>query len=62
MQIPRYVVGAFLFGLLWASIVYTRGKVTDFGDLAIGILFFVVFGSLLSWGLARLLRWYKDKG
>ena len=61
MQIPRYVVGAFLFSLIWASIAYTQGHITDFRILLIGIVFFVIVGSLISWGLACLLRWYKDR-
>lgn len=61
MQIPRYVVGAFLFGLVWASIAYTQGHITDIRQLAIGVLIFVVVGSALSWGLARLLQWYKSR-
>jgi hypothetical protein len=61
MQIPRYVVGAFLFGLIWASIVYTNGKVTDLATLAVGALSIGVFGSALSWGLAKLLEWYRNR-
>jgi hypothetical protein len=61
MQIPRYVVGAFLFGLVWASIVYTQGKITDLGELAILVLLFGIVGSALSWGLALLLRWYRNR-
>ena len=61
MQIPRYVLGAFLFGLVWASIAYTQGHITDFQQLAIGVLVFVVVGSALSWGLARLLQWFRDR-
>lgn len=61
MQIPRYVVGAFLFGLIWASIAYTQGHITDFQKLAAGVLIIFVFGSALSWGLARLLRWIRDR-
>jgi hypothetical protein len=61
MQIPRYVIGAFLFGLIWASIVYTQGKITDLGTLAILVLLFGIFGSALSWGLALLIAWYKKR-
>ena len=61
MNIPRYVAGAFLFGLVWATIVYTQGKITDFGQLAMLVLMFGVVGSALSWALARLLQWYKDR-
>ena len=61
MQIPRYILGAFLFGLVWASIAYTQGHITDFRQLAIGVLFFIVFGSALSWGIARLLHWYRNR-
>jgi len=61
MQIPRYVVGAFLFGLIWASIVYTNGKVTDLGALAMGVMIIGVFGSALSWGLSKLIAWYRNR-
>jgi Kef-type K+ transport system membrane component KefB len=61
MQIPRYVVGAFLFGLVWASIVYTQGKITDLAQLSLMVLFFGIVGSALSWGLAWLLRWYRNR-
>ena len=61
MQIPRYVVGAFLFALIWASIVYTQGKVTDLRSLAIMIVIFSVLGSALSWGLSKLIEWFKNR-
>ncbi len=61
MQIPRYVVGAFLFGLIWAAIVYSNGKVTDITQLAAGVLFVGVVGSILSWGLTKLIHWYKSR-
>ena len=61
MNVPRYVIGAFLFGIVWASIAYTQGHITDLRQLAVGVLVFVVAGSALSWGLARLLRWLRDR-
>ena len=61
MQIPRYVVGAFLFGLVWASIAYTQGHITDLGRLAVGVVIFAVLGSALSWGLSRVLQYFKDR-
>ena len=61
MQIPRYVVGAFLFGVVWASIVYTQGKITDLSTLAMLVLMFGILGSALSWALAKLIDWYKNR-
>jgi hypothetical protein len=61
MQIPRYVVGAFLFGLIWATIAYTQGHITNLQRLAVLVLLFGVLGSALSWGLTKLLTWYKNR-
>lgn len=61
MRIPRYVVGAFLFGLVWAVITYTQGHITDLRRLAVLVLMFGILGSVLSWGLSRLLRWYRNR-
>ena len=61
MQIPRYVVGAFLFGLIWAAIAYTQGHITNLERLAILVLLFGVLGSALSWALTKALNWYKDR-
>lgn len=61
MQIPRYVVGAFLFGLIWASIAFTQGHITDFKRLAVGVLLFGILGSGISWALSKALNWYKNR-
>jgi hypothetical protein len=61
MQIPRYVVGAFLFGLIWAAIAYTQGHITDLQRLAVLVLLFGVLGSAISWVLTKALQWYKDR-
>lgn len=61
MNISRYVAGAFLFGLVWATLVYTQGKVTDLGQLAMLVLMFGIVGSALSIGLALLLQWFKNR-
>lgn len=61
MQIPRYVVGAFLFGLIWAVIAYTQGHITDLQRLAVLVLLFGVLGSALSWALTKALQWYKNR-
>ena len=61
MQIPRYVVGAFLFGLIWATIVYTQGSITDLRRLSILVLLFGILGSALSWLLTRILEWFKNR-
>tara|TARA_B100001146_G_C15991032_1_gene352584 strand:+ start:252 stop:440 length:189 start_codon:yes stop_codon:yes gene_type:complete len=61
MKIPRYVVGAFLFGLIWATIAYTQGHITNLERLAILVLLFGVLGSVLSWALSKALIWYKNR-
>ena len=61
MQIPRYVTGAFLFGLIWAVIAYTQGHITDLKRLAVLFLLFGVLGSALSWALTRAINWYKSR-
>ena len=61
MQVPRYVVGAFLFGLIWATIAYTQGHITNLEKLAILVLLFGVLGSVLSWALSKVLIWFKNR-
>jgi len=61
MQVPRYVVGAFLFGLIWATIAYTQGHITNLERLAILVLLFGVLGSVLSWALSKVLIWFKNR-
>lgn len=60
-EIPRYVVGAFLFGLIWATIAYTQQGITDFRQLGVGILVFVVFGSALGWAMRRAILWFRGR-
>lgn len=61
MQIPRYVTGAFLFGLIWAVISYANGNITDLKKLAVLVLLFGVLGSALSWALSKALNWFKNR-
>ena len=61
MKIPRYVVGAFLFGLIWVTIAYTQGHITNLERLAILVLLFGVLGSVLSWALSKALIWFKNR-
>ena len=61
MKIPRYVVGASLFGLIWATIAYTQGHITNLERLAILVLLFGVLGSVLSWALSKALIWFKNR-
>ena len=61
MQIPRYVTGAFLFGLIWAVIAYTQGHITNLQKLAALTLLFGVLGSAISWALTKALQWYKNR-
>ena len=53
-ELPRLV-------LVWATLVYTQGKVTDLGQLAMLVLMFGVVGSALSVGLAFLIQWLKKR-
>jgi hypothetical protein len=61
MQIPRYVTGAFLFGLMWAVITYVNGNITDLQKLSALVILFGVLGSALSWVLSKILTWYKKR-
>ena len=56
MQIPRYVTGAVLFAFIWAAIAYVNGGIKDLRVLAIGVVAFIIFGSILSWILHELLN------
>ena len=61
MEVPSYVVGAFLFGAIYGSIQYVIGNITDFYVLSVHVLVFGVLGSGLSWVLTQLFKWYKDR-
>ena len=61
MQIPRYVVGALLFALIWAAIAYTQQGVRDPKQLIAGVLLFFVLGSGLSWALTLIVKWLKNR-
>ncbi len=64
MLSPRFrrnILVAFLFGLIWASIQYTQGRVTDLGVLALSIAVFTVAGSLLCWCVQTAVDWFKRR-
>ena len=61
MQMPRYVTGAILFALIWASIVYVNGTMTHLPTLAVMVLIFVVVGSVLSWVLTLIVNWLRNR-
>ncbi len=61
MQIPRYVVGALLFALIWAAIAFTQQGVRDPKQLLAGVLLFFVLGSGLSWVLTILVKWFRNR-
>ena len=61
MQIPRYVTGAFLFGLIYVVIQYTQGHITNLQVLSVHFILFGVLGSALSWALTKALQWYKNR-
>ena len=56
----RYVLGATLFALLWATIAYTQQGITDLKKLVAMVLVFIVLGSILCWLLAKIIQWYKN--
>jgi hypothetical protein len=57
----RYAGIAFLFALVWASIQYTQGRIMDFRVLGVTVLVFVVLGTVLCWGMEKLIRWFKQR-
>ncbi len=57
----KYVTVSFLFALIWASIQYTQGRITDFAVLAVNVAVFVVLGSGICWIVQRILLWYKNR-
>ena len=57
----RFVTVAFLFGLIWASIQYTQGRITDFKVLAVQVAVFVVLGAGLCWIVQKAVQWYRDR-
>ena len=61
MEIPRYVVGAFLFGGIYGSIQYVNGNITDLYVLSVHVLIFGILASALSWALTKLLQWFKNR-
>ena len=61
MDIPRYVIGAVLFGLIYVSIQWSEGHITDWKVLSVHFLLFIILGSGLSWMLSKVLEWYKNR-
>ena len=57
----RYLLGATLFGLLWASIAYTQQGVDDPVKLIAGVLVFIVLGTLICTLLAHVVQWLKNQ-
>ena len=58
---PRYIVVAFCFALIWASIQYTQGRITDLRVLAINVAVFVAIGTVLCWTVENIVRWYRHR-
>ncbi|MEE2955349.1 MAG: hypothetical protein VX780_04385 [Pseudomonadota bacterium] len=56
----RYILGATLFALLWATIAYTQQGITDIKKLVAMVLVFIVMGSILCWLLAKFIQWFKN--
>ena len=59
MQKP--VTVAFLFALIWASIQYTQGRITDLTVLAVDVAVFVVLGAALYLIVQQVVRWLKNR-
>ncbi len=60
-RFKRNIVVACCFGLIWASIQYTQGRITDWRILAVYLVVFVVVGAVLCWGVQELVNWYKRR-
>lgn len=60
-EIPRYIVGAVLFGLIWVVIQYSQNHITDLKVLTAHFLVFVVLGSLVGWVVRMVLLWFRDR-
>ncbi len=60
-RLTRNLFIAFLFGLIWASIQYTQGRITDLRVLAINILVFMVAGGVLIWLVQLLVDWFRRR-
>lgn len=58
---PRYIVVAFCFALIWASIQYTQGRITDLRVLGINMAVFVAIGTVLCWAVEKIVRWYRQR-
>jgi len=57
----RNLIVAFCFALIWASIQYTQGRITDFQVLAVNMAVFIVVGAALCWGIQFLVTWFKQR-
>jgi hypothetical protein len=57
----RYILGATLFGLIWASIAYTQQGVNDPVKLIAGVLIFVVLGTTICTLLSYVVEWFKNQ-
>ncbi|MBI77114.1 MAG: hypothetical protein CMM53_04935 [Rhodospirillaceae bacterium] len=56
----RYLMGATLFGLIWASIAYTQQGISDPKQLLANVLVFIVIGTAICWLLSYIVKWFKD--
>ena len=55
----RYVTIGLAFGLVWATVQYTNGNITDFKTLAGPVIVFGAAGFLM-WGLRRALIRFRN--
>ena len=60
-EIPRYVTGAILFGLIWVVIQYTQAHITDPRVLGAHFIVFVLLGSLVGWTVRTVIMWVRGK-
>ena len=55
MQIPRSLMIAAAFGVVWASMEYMKGS-RDWVQIGVGFLAFVVIGPVLTWLIRIVMR------
>ncbi len=60
-RVLRYLTVASCFALIWASIQYTQGRITDLTILAANMAIFVLFGTVLCWTVEKIVHWYRHR-
>ena len=60
-RMVRYITVASCFALIWASIQYTQGRITDLAILATDMVVFVILGSVLCWTVEKIVHWIRNR-